>query len=226
MLQFRGVCIWGVRTVWRTESDGDFYCPGCGGDRRYRRRGGTRWLTVLGLPVLDRGPGGTVAECTACRTRYGLDVLATPTSTRLSAMLRDAAYAVALAVLVAGGTGSRQAREAATAAVSAAGFTDCTEEQLTAMLEALTSTAEGIDDAVDGCGSWMSIELHEALEPLAEHLAPQGRARILLQGARIAVADGSYLPAERAVLAAVGRCLLMSEADTEKVLEAATRTPS
>ena len=98
------------------------------------------------------------------------------------------------------------------------------------MLAALSSTAEqsteSFEDSIDGCGSWLSIELHEALEPLAEHLAPQGCERILLQGARIALADGPYLPAERDALSAVGRCLLMSAADTARVLEAAQRTPS
>jgi Tellurite resistance protein TerB len=232
LLQIWGLCIWGVRTAWRTESDGDFYCPGCGGDRGYRRRGGTRKLTVLGIPVLARGSAGSVVECAACRTRYGLEALDRPTTTRFSAMLRDAAYTVALAVLVAGGSGSRQTRDAAMTAIREAGFADCTQEQLAAMLTALTATAEStraqdpaaVDEAaIDGCGSWLSIELHEVLEPLAEHLAPQGRERILLQGARIALADGPYLPAERSVLGAVGRCLLMSQESTGRVLEAAAR---
>ncbi|MFD5392212.1 hypothetical protein ACFWMG_46325, partial [Streptomyces sp. NPDC127074] len=55
-------------------------------------------------------------------------------------------------------------------------------------------------DGLDPCGTALAIELHEALEPLAPHLAPTGREAILLQGARIAVADGPYRPAERAVL--------------------------
>lgn len=217
-----GLCIWGVRISWRTESDGDFYCPGCGGDRGYRRRGGVRRLTVLGVPLLNRGSAGTIVECTACRTRYGVEALERPTSTRLSAMLRDAAYTVALAVLVAGGADDRRAREAATASVRESGSTDCTEEQLTGMLAALASmTDDNLNDSVDGCGTWLSIELHEALEPLADHLAPQGAAHVLLQGARIALADGPYQPAERAVLSAIGRCLLMSRSATTEVLEAA-----
>ena len=223
MLRIRGLCICGVRTFWRTEADGDFYCPGCGGDRRYRRRVGTRKLTVLGIPLVSRGSGGTIVECAVCRTAYGLEALSVPTSSRLTVMLRDAVYTVALAVLVAGGYGSTQIRRMATETVNEVGFTGCTEEQLTAMLESLTSSADDLDDTVDGCGSWLSIELHESLEPLAEHLAPQGRERILLQGARIALADGPYTPAERETLAAVGRCLRMSETETEAVLEAATR---
>ena len=226
-----GLRVWGMRTAWHTEGDGEFFCPDCGGDRNYRRRSGTRRLTLLGIPLLTRGPAGTVAECGMCQGRFGLDALDRPTSARFSAMLRDAVHTVALAVLTAGGAGSRQARETALETVRAAGYGDCTEDQLIGVLAALAadedqSHGDGPGGPVDGCGTWLSIELHEALEPLARHLLPQGRERILLQGARIALADGPYLPAEREVLAAVGRSLLLPAEDTEQLLEAAARTPS
>ncbi|MDX3077376.1 TerB family tellurite resistance protein [Streptomyces sp. MI02-7b] len=238
MLQIKGLCILGVRTVWRTEGDGEFFCAGCGGDRGYRRRTGTRRLTVLGLPLLPRGSAGTVVECVVCRARRGPEALEQPTTTVFSAMLRDAVHTVALAVLTAGGASGRAARETAVEAVRTAGFTDCTEDQLLGLLAAIVAdegrfpgaagspSPEGLADSLDGCGSWLSIELHEALEPLSRHLAPQGRERVLLQGARIALADGPYLPAEREVLGAVGRCLGLVGEDTARVLEAAARTPS
>ncbi len=232
-LRCRGVTIWGVRTTWQTDGDGEFFCPGCGGDRNYYRRSGTRRLTVLNIPLMHRGSAGTVAECGACHHRFGLDALDPPTSSRFSAMLRDAVHTVALAVLTAGGAGSRAAREAALDAVRGAGFTDCTEDQLIGLLAALAAdegrlpgSYDSLAGAVDGCGTWLSIELHEALGPLTPHLAPEGRERILLQGARIALADGPYLPAERECLAAVGRSLLLPEEDTARLLEAAARTPS
>ncbi|MEU1625166.1 TerB family tellurite resistance protein [Streptomyces sp. NPDC020096] len=232
-LRCRGRYVWGVRTVWHTEGDGEFYCPDCGGDRHYCRRTGVRRLTVLGVPLLSRGPAGTIAECGVCHRRYGLDVLDAPTSSRFSAMLRDAVHTIALAVLTAGGASSRHARQAALEAVREAGFTDCTEDQLIGLLAALAAdegrlpgSYDSMAGALDGCGTWLSIELHEALEPLTRHLAPQGRERVLLQGARIALADGPYLPAEREALAAVGRSLRLPGEDTDRLLEAAARTPS
>lgn len=227
----RGLRIWGVRTSWHTEGDGEFFCPDCGGDRNYRRRTGSRRLTLLGLPLLPCGPAGTVAECGVCQGRFPLDALDRPTSGRLSTMLRDAVHTVALAVLDAGGADARQAREAALGAVREAGLGECTEDQLIGLLAALAAdegpTGEDcLGGPAGGCGTWLSIELHEALEPLARHLLPQGRERILLHGARIALADGPYLPAEREVLAAVGRSLLLPAEDTEQLLEAAARTPS
>ncbi|GAA0456927.1 TerB family tellurite resistance protein [Streptomyces stramineus] len=230
----------GVRTVWRTVGDGEFYCPGCGGDRNYRRRTGRRRLVAFGVPLLPRGPVGPVVECTACRTRYTMDILDHPTTTRFSAMLRDAVHTVALAVLAAGGTEARTVRRAAVGAVRAAGFADCSEEQLITLIEALAADTGRLPGmyaggtGLGGCGregfdprgTALAIELHEALEPLAPHLAPAGRESILLQGARIALADGPYRPAEREVLATVGRALLLCPEDTDRLLAAAARMPS
>jgi hypothetical protein len=219
--------MWGERTSWRTVGDGEFFCPGCGSDRNYRRRTGRRHLTVLGLPLLSRGAAEPVVECSSCRTRFGTEVLDHPTTTRLSAMLRDAVHTIALAVLAAGGAGDPTVQEAAVGILRGAGFEDCTGEQLLSLVEALCADTGRLPGwCEDDCdrGTVLAIELHEALDPLTPHLAPAGRERILLQAARIALADGPYGPAEREALSAVGRALLMSQEETEHLLVAAART--
>lgn len=222
----RRLTVWGIRTTWSTVADGEFFCPGCGGDRNYRRRTGRRRFAVLGVPLLPRGTAGPVVECQACKERFDTDVLDHLTTTRFSAMLRDAVHTVTLAVLAAGGTASRSALEAAVTAVRGAGFQDCTEEQLEALVDALATDEGrlGLYDGPECCGAALSIELHEALEPLAPHLAGPGRASLLLQGARIALADGPYIPAEREVLATVGAALRMG-ADEVTGLLSAVRAP-
>ncbi|MFE9534119.1 TerB family tellurite resistance protein [Streptomyces sp. NPDC006691] len=222
--------LWSTRTQWHTVGDGEFFCPDCGGDRNYQRRTGRRRLAVLGIPLVARGSTGPVVECAACLGHFGTETLDHPTTTRFSAMLRDAVHTVALAVLAAGGTSSRTVTGTAVAAVRAAGFEDCTEDQLVALIAALAADtgrflADPVDDT-DPCGAALAIELHEALEPLAPHLAPAGRESILLQGARIALADGPYSPAEREVLSTVGGALSLCADDTARLLAAAARTPS
>ncbi|MGP3979911.1 TerB family tellurite resistance protein [Streptomyces sp. KR80] len=221
--------VWGVRTTWRTVGDGEFFCPECGGDRNYRRRAGRRRLAVFGLPLLSRGATGPVVECSACGGRFGADALDHLTSTRFSAMLRDAVHTVALAVLAAGGAEDRTVRETAVGAVREAGFEDCTGEQLLALVESLAADTGRLpgsfDEGFEG-GTALAIELHEALDPIAPHLVPAGCESILVQGARIALADGPYTPTEREALAAVGRALRISCEDTERVLQAAARMPS
>ncbi|MGW1538741.1 TerB family tellurite resistance protein [Streptomyces sp. NPDC002309] len=213
----------GTRTAWTAVGDGEFFCPGCGGDRNYQRLTGRRRFTLLGLPVLPRGDTGPVVECAACRRHFGTDVLDHPTTTRFSAMLRDAVHTVALAVLAAGGTRARPSLTAAAGTVRAAGFEDCTEEQLNALVEALAADTGRVFGAP--CGPGLAIELHEALDPLAPHLAAPGRESILLQGARIALADGPYTAAEREVLATVGAALTITSDEVTRLL-ATVRTPS
>ncbi|MFF5444727.1 TerB family tellurite resistance protein [Streptomyces sp. NPDC012888] len=223
----RKLMLWGIRTSWTTVADGEFFCPGCGGDRNYRRRTGRRRFTVLAVPLLPRGHAGPVVECAACRGRFAPDVLDHPTTARFSAMLRDGVHTVALAVLAAGGSSSRSALEAAAATVRAAGFEDCAEDQLAALVEALSSDPgrlPGLYDGPDCCGAALSIELHEALEPLSPHLAAAGREAVLLQGARIALADGPYTPAEREVLATVGAALRLDTDEVSRLLAAVRAT--
>jgi hypothetical protein len=221
--------VWGVRTTWQTVEDGDFFCAGCGGDRNYRRRTGRRSFTVLGLPILPRGAASPIVECSSCRARFGTHVLNTPTTTRFSAMLRDAVHTVALAVLAAGGAEDHTVQETVVGVLRGAGLESRTAEQLLTLIRGLTvGTGRLPGSSGDGTagGTVLVIELHKALEPLAPHLAPAGREAILLQGARIALADGPYSPAERETLAAVGRALLIGHEDTERLLAAAARTPS
>ncbi|MFM9455511.1 TerB family tellurite resistance protein [Streptomyces europaeiscabiei] len=215
--------VMGTRIAWTGVGDGEFFCPGCGGDRNYQRLTGRRRFTFLGVPVLSRGETGPVVECAACRHHYATDVLDHPTTTRFSAMLRDAVHTVALAVLAAGGACSRTALTVAATAVRSAGFDDCTEDQLGALVEALAADTGRVHG--EPCGPGLAIELHEALDPLAPHLAPTGREAILLQGARIALADGPYTPAERDALATVGAALTICSDDVTRLLETA-RTPS
>ncbi|MEU6541077.1 TerB family tellurite resistance protein [Streptomyces sp. NPDC047000] len=215
--------ILGTRTAWTPVGDGEFFCPGCGGDRNYQRLTGRRRFTLLGVPLVPRGVTGPVVECAACAHHYGADVLDHPTTGRFSAMLRDAVHTVALAVLAAGGACARTSLEAAVITVRAAGFPDCTEEQLGALVQALAADDGRIFDHPSGAS--LAIELHEALDPLAPHLAPAGREAVLLQGARIALADGPYTPAERDVLATVGAALTLCSTDVTRLL-AAARTPS
>ncbi|MFJ4921854.1 TerB family tellurite resistance protein [Streptomyces sp. NPDC088725] len=215
-----------MRTSWNTVGDGEFFCPGCGGDRNYRRRTGRRRFTVLGVPLLPRGSAGPVIECAACHGHFSTGVLDHPTTARFSAMLRDAVQTVALAVLAAGGTSSRTVVETAAVAVRAAGFEECTETQLTDLVAALAADTGRFLAGPGPCGAALAIELHESLGPLAPHLAPAGRESIVLQAARIALADGPYSPAEREVLVTVGGALHLCADDTARLLLAASRTPS
>ncbi|MFF1376730.1 TerB family tellurite resistance protein [Streptomyces sp. NPDC058308] len=221
----RALCrrVIGMHTAWNTVGDGEFFCPACGGDRNYQRLTGRRRFVLLGLPVVPRGSRGPVIQCAACQDLFDPDVLDHPTTTRLSAMLRDAVHTIVLTVLTTGGTASRTTLDTAVAALHGAGYDDCTEEQLVALVEALATDAGRATEP--DCAPGLAIELHEALGPLAPHLAPAGREALLLKGARIALADGPYTTAERDVLTTAGCALTICSEDVTRLL-ATARTPS
>ncbi|MFC7218772.1 TerB family tellurite resistance protein [Streptomyces polyrhachis] len=218
----------GVRTVWSTLRTGEFHCPGCGGDRDYRLRAGSRRLTVLGVPLPARGGAGPVVECAACERHFAPECLDTPTTARLSALLREAVHTVALAVLHAGGAASPAVRETALSAVRGAGYESCSEEQLLTLLAALDLDT-GRLPARPGTPhppaasptAPLATELHATLTPLAPLLTPPGRGRILLQAAAIALADGPYTPAEHETLSLLGPALLIPPQEAAHLLTAA-----
>ncbi|GAA1925879.1 TerB family tellurite resistance protein [Streptomyces sodiiphilus] len=204
----------GIRTAWRVVGDGEFYCPGCGGDRCYQQLAGRRRLAVLGVPLLSRGAADPVAECASCRDHFPVAALAQPTTVRLAALLRDAVHAIALALLAAGGDESGPALETAVDTVRGAGFPDCSEDQLLTLLAALKA----------GGPAEPEQELRACLTPLAPHLAGPGRENLLLEGARIALTNGHYSDAERDMLSVIGGSLGLAPEETDRLLTAAMPT--
>ena len=211
MVRSRMARVAGVRTAWRVIDDGEFFCAECGGDRCYRRLAGRRRLTVLGVPVLPRGTAEPVVECAGCHRHFPTTALEVPTTTQLAGLLRDAVHAVVLGVLTVGGGDVRAGRRAAVQAVHEAGFPECTEERLLTLQAAL------------GCHRPLAFdhELRTTIGALTGHLLAPGRERLLLLGARVALADGPYRAAERALLYTVGEALRLPPTDTERLLTAA-----
>ena len=79
--------IWGIRVFFRTTGQGLFHCPRCGGDRRYRRRAGRRFLTLFFIPVIPLTRAGEHVQCTTCRARYHVGALRAPTAAQMQAAL-------------------------------------------------------------------------------------------------------------------------------------------
>ncbi|MDI2127484.1 TerB family tellurite resistance protein [Yinghuangia seranimata] len=195
----------GVRTVRTVLEDGEFFCPECGGDRRYQYGVGRRFLLVCGIAVLPVSRPASSVECAVCRFGFDPGVLTVPTGRRLTALLRDVTRALAVGALVAGGESSPAARAAAVAAVRDVGVTAYTDELLGADLYAHA----GEDDGV------------EALDALAAHLAPGGRARLVAVAARVALADGPYRTLELDMLLGAGARLGLTRAEIDRVLDEA-----
>ena len=113
--------IWGIRVFFRTTGQGLFHCPRCGGDRRYRRRAGRRFLTLFFIPVIPLTRAGEHVQCTTCRARYHVGALRAPTAAQMQAALPAGMRAAAATMLRAGDQDCFPARHRAIQAIAGAG---------------------------------------------------------------------------------------------------------
>lgn len=199
------VVIVGVRQIRTVLDDGEFFCPECGGDRRYQYGVGRRWFMLAGLPMFPVSKALGSVKCAVCRIDFARAVLVVPTARRLTGLLRAATRSLAAAALVAGGESSPAARAAAVAAVRDTGLGAYTDTVLDADLRAYDPDGDA-DDSLDA---------------LADHLAPEGCARLVAVAARIAVADGPYRTLERDMLLTAGNRLGLTRPEIDRVLDEA-----
>ncbi|MEV5751884.1 zinc-ribbon domain-containing protein [Actinoallomurus sp. NPDC052308] len=174
--------IFGFAVFFRTVGHGDFHCPRCGGDRRYRRRVARRWFTLFFLPVIPLTKAGEVVECTACRGRFGLGALRLPTAQQMEAVLPLAMRAAAVLVLSAGDRYDTDARSRAVEAVRGYGAADFDDDALQAAIDEPPSDAE------------------EVIATAGAQLTAEAREWFLAQAVRIALADGALSDIERQAL--------------------------
>ncbi len=115
--------IWGIRVFFRTTGQGVFHCQRCGGDRRYRRRGGRRFLTLFFIPVIPLNRVGEHVQCTTCAPAFTWTRCA-PTAAQMQAALPAGMRAAAAAMLRAGDPDTFPARHRAIQAITGAGEQD------------------------------------------------------------------------------------------------------
>jgi hypothetical protein len=186
--------IFGFAVFFRTVGHGDFHCPHCGGDRRYRHRVARRWFTLFFLPVIPLTKAGEVVECATCRNRFGLGALRLPTVREMEAALPMAMRATAALVLAAGNPDDTGARSRAVDAVRGYGAADFDDDALQAALDERPGDAD------------------EVIATAGAQLTAEAREWFLAQAVRIALADGALSDVERRVLRRVASRLGLTPA--------------
>jgi zinc-ribbon family len=183
-----------LRIVYRIIAHGEFFCRKCGGDRKYRRRAGRRFVTLFFIPVIPLNKTSEHVQCVTCKTRYVTEVLQVPTAAQMQAALPAGVRALICAMLRAGDPGCAAARRRAIAMAAAAG-------------------AEGYDDTALGADlARPPAVARPAITALGGQLKPEAREWYLAELIRIALADGPLSGAQRAATEAIAADLGMTQA--------------
>ena len=186
---------------YRTIASGVFHCERCGGDRPYRHRSGRRWAQLVGIPLIPLDSTGEHLRCTICRTCYRVELLAVPTIEQMQAALRHATTAAVLAMLSAGGSGSRAARRQGVELIVRAGAAGYGEPDLALALDEATAA-----------------DLRAALETVGIQLEPPAKEWFLARVVQVGLADGLLSAAEREIALAVALGLGLSQATADDVI--------
>ncbi|MBW8483535.1 zinc-ribbon domain-containing protein [Actinomadura parmotrematis] len=194
--------VFGVSVFFRTDTEGTFHCPRCGGDRGFRRRRARRWITLFFVPVVPLDRRGEAVECRACRTRFGDSVLRVPTARRLAAVLPAGMRAAAALVLRAGDPAHPAALERTLEAVRGYGDTGHDEA---AVRDDLTLRQGFLEEEVARAGAVLTVE---------------GREWLFAKAVRIGLAGGPLSDAERRALHGVADRLGLSPAHALGVIVA------
>jgi hypothetical protein len=183
-----------LRIVYRIIARGVFFCRKCGGDRKYRRRAGRRFVTLFFIPVIPLGRTGEHVQCLTCKTRYVTEVLQVPTAAQMQAAIPAGVRALICAMLRAGDPANAAARRRAIAMAVAAGAPDYDDAALDADLARPPAAGR------------------PAIATLGGQLKPEAREWYLAELIRIALADGPLSSAQRAAAEAIAADLGMTQA--------------
>ena len=197
--------IWGPRVFHRTIGQGAFHCRRCGGDRRYRLRGGRRFWTLFFFPVIPLAKAGEHVQCLTCMTRYHTGSLALPTAEQMQAALPVGMRAAASAMLRAGDPASPPSRRKAIEAITGAGARDYGDAALARDLAQPPEYAA------------------PALKQTGVQLAVQAREWFLAEVVRIGTAEGPLTDTERQAAQAVAADLGMTQAQAYGVISVTER---
>jgi uncharacterized tellurite resistance protein B-like protein len=194
--------VFGFRTRPSKVSEGDFFCPKCGVDRRYVLQRFRQWFTLFFLPIFPMsGSKGEQVKCQTCNTGFRPEVLQTPTSSVLTDSIRDTMRMAAVAMLNAGNAWDVSARQAAVETIVSTGATGYNDTNLSQDLNAQDT-------------SQLSVQLGHLIRGLND----QGREMFISRLAQIAAADGPVSDSEKSVLDAVGSALGLSAAHVLGIL--------
>ncbi|ROO83656.1 hypothetical protein EDD29_1163 [Actinocorallia herbida] len=200
--------LFGVSVCFRTVGEGMFHCPSCGGDRRYRRRAGRRYVALFFLPLIPLARLGHTVQCKTCATRFNTAVLRMPTAARMEAALPAAARAACCLALLAGDPADTVARVRAVDVVRGYG-----------------EDAYGPDELAGDLDMPESFQLEEIAATGAQ-LAVEAKEWFLAQIVRVALCTGELTDGQREELHRIAATLGLSPAHGLGVIlttEGATR---
>ena len=170
-----------------------FLCPTCGADRTALVFEGRRWLRAGRLPLVPLGRDERRTICATCRVEHPLAALSTLTNAALGKLLVDVHRHLAVMIVATGDPTHRALR------------TDAVRHIRTVVPTYDQNRLERDLAAID------HLRGPALVEPLAAALAPEGKERLLVDLARVALATHTITADQRWLLGSLGAALGLTD---------------
>ena len=207
--------IFGTRGVKSTMKEGQFTCPQCASNQRYKHKKVTNFFTLYFIPLIPLGSAGDYVECQSCKGTFVsrvLDYDPSRNQNEFQSQYEKAMRHSMIMMMLADGHIDEEEMLMVQKIINKFGHNDITLDELNSLVEEVEANNEPI---------------HKYLSKIAPSLNEHGKEIIIKCGLAVASADGHIDPSEKALIAEMARAMQMSSTHLKGILQdIATKQPS
>jgi uncharacterized tellurite resistance protein B-like protein len=178
----------GTRGVNKTQSEGEFHCPGCARTNPYRHKSVRRFFTLYFIPLIPLDHLGEFIECQSCKATYHLQVLDQQPEAQAEAIeahFQSGARKVMISMLLADGVIDDGEVTVIQNIYQDIAGRPLAEADLRTEIARIQASGETLADL---------------LSEMRGYLNPEGAEMIVRAGFQVAMADGEYHESEHTLL--------------------------
>lgn len=199
--------IFGTRGVRFTMSEGEFNCPQCASNQRYKHKKVTQFFTLYFIPIIPLGRKGDYVECQSCRGTFVsrvLDYNPSQGNNDFQSNYEKAMRHTMVMIMLADGEIDENEMVTVHQIINKFGHNDMSMEELKTYVEEVESYYEGVH-----------TYLHKITPSLNEH----GKELMIKCALAVASADGHIDDSEMRLIHEMSQAMEMSPSHFKGILQ-------
>lgn len=199
--------IFGTRGVKSTMKEGQFLCPQCANNQRYKHKKVTRFFTLYFIPLIPLGKAGEFVECQSCKGTFVpriLDYNPANSNDQFQSQYEKAMRHSMIMMMLADGHIDDEEMIMVQKIINKFGHNDITKEEL----DRLVKEAQDRNEPVQKYLSKITPSLNE-----------HGKEIIIKCGLAVAAADGHIDDTEIALIQEMAKAMEMSSSHVKGILQ-------
>jgi len=199
--------IFGTRGVKSTIKEGQFTCPQCANNQKYKHKKVTKFFTLYFIPLIPLGSAGEFVECQSCKGTFVsrvLDYDPSKNKNDFQSQYEKAMRHSMILMMLADGHIDEEELNIVQKIINKFGHNDISKEELSSLIEEVQNKKEPI---------------HKYLSKITPSLNEHGKEIILKCGMAVASADGHIDKSEIALIQEMAKAMEMSSSHVKGIMQ-------